>query len=248
VSSQVSRELEKFENAYKGRKCLIIGNGPSADYARIPAERCNLIIGVNAVELRDLGVKLDWLLTIDAKRSYNTMEKALAVVNTKADHIVYRHMDWVGEWGDRGVRIATQIAKPGKPWPLVYSYNNRRLHPPVMPHYCGPAFTAAAMAVYFGVASIEFIGTDFSDPMHPKVWPHLSEMWQRFAKECAPPGMELINLPPGVPDWLEEYRFQAEKLDLAAHPLLDVPIDRPRFAREADPFPTVTRKLPGDDQ
>jgi hypothetical protein len=237
--SKAFRDLERFENTYRGRKALIIGNGPSADYARVAAERCDLIIGVNAVEMRDLGVKLDWLVLVDPKRSFEPMEKAMAVVDTKADHIAYKHGDWAGEWGNRGVRLCTQGWKPGRPWPWVYAYENRRLHPPVLVLHNGAPVTAACMAVYFGVASIEFIGTDYSDPIYPKAWPHYKELWQAFAKEHAPPSMELINLPPGTPEWVlerdlddvkQEYRYQFEKESLV------------------DPFPTVTRKLPGDDQ
>ena len=237
----VSREIERFETTYRGRRALIIGNGPSADYARVAAERCDLIIGVNAVEMRDLGVKLDWLIVADPKRTFEPMEKAMAVINTKADHIAYMHRDWVGEWGDRGVQLCTQRWRPGRPWPPVYAYGNRRLHPPVLVLHNGAPLTAACIAVYFGVASIEFIGTDYSDPSYPKVWPHYKEAWQAFAAECAPPSMELINLPPGTPEWVNRLDWVDDNMQAVEQFLESEPA-------MLDPFPTVTRKLPGDDQ
>lgn len=161
VESEYSEKMKKFKDAYKGKRCFVIGNGPSLTVSDLNKLKGEYTFGANRIyEIFD---KTDWRPTFYiAVDGYFLKEKYEAILNMNLDQYFLEYKFIRDKFiSDNVIPICRDSSF------AINEFNDTYVHisEDLSKYYsCGHTvtFTSIQLAIYMGFKEIYLLGVDFS--------------------------------------------------------------------------------------
>lgn len=185
---QVSKamSLEHWNNQLLGSHIVVAGCGPSTE-SLSKLSHLYWTIGVN-----DIGRwwTPDFLVVVDAKRTFTQYGRWIYVEGTKAGHVFY----------NQGYPLFDEIGHPSMtPFKVEYPKKGEGIMPLdkeyTVPCMRSSVHSAAGIALRMGAAKVGIIGADHTDDHNTKgSLRGINAMWGNMREQFEEKGTELVNL------------------------------------------------------